>query len=347
MKVIFLFLSCVIAVSSFTNPVFADGPQTVTVQATVKKIEAEKITVEVNEGAMKGQALEAQSNPSASGQSMHFSVGEKVYVSYFKDQTGRETVYIVDFVRDQSLFILFFFFLLSVVLIGKWKGFTSFIGMVISFFIIAQFVIPQILAGNDPVLISLLASLFIVPVTFYIAHGFDKKTTTAIAGTFISLVLTAFLSYFFIHLTKLTGFASEEATYIQMMKAGSINIKSLLLAGIIIGALGILNDITIAQTAVIEKLAELNPRWGFGELYSHSMSVGREHIASLVNTLILVYTGAALPLFLLFYSANTSFIYAMNQEVVATEIVRTLVSSIGIIAAVPITTAIAAFFIKK
>ncbi len=131
------------------------------------------------------------------------------------------------------------------------------------------------------------------------------------------------------------------------MTAGSINSKSLLLAGIIIGALGILNDITIAQTAVIEKLAELNPRWGFGELYSHSMSVGREHIASLVNTLILVYTGAALPLFLLFYSANTSFIYAMNQEVVATEIVRTLVSSIGIIAAVPITTAIAAFFIKK
>jgi uncharacterized membrane protein len=273
--------------------------------------------------------------------------GDQVIVSYSKDPTGRETVYVVDYNRKQQLLILFFLFLAFVFIIGRWKGISSFIGMIFSFVIIGRFIIPNILLGNDPVLISLLGAIFIIPVTFYLSHGINRKTTIAVVGTFLALVLTGVLAFIFIQFARLTGFAAEEAAYLDAMKGTAINIKNILLAGIIIGALGVLDDITISQTSIVAELHNANAKYSFKQLYNSAMSVGRDHIASLVNTLVLVYVGASLPLFLLFYNTQFSYTQVISQEIIATEIIRTLVSSIGIIAAVPITTLLACLYTKK
>jgi len=163
----------------------------------------------------------------------------------------------------------------------------------------------------------------------------------AIAGTLISLIITGILANLFVSESRLTGFASEEASFLQAAKQGTINIQGLLLAGIIIGVLGVLDDITISQSAIVFQLKATKNKIQFGDLYTKAMNIGRDHISSMVNTLILVYAGAALPLLLLFIDNPHPFSEIVNYEIIADEIVRTLVGSIGLILAVPITTFIA------
>jgi len=189
--------------------------------------------------------------------------------------------------------------------------------------------------------------LAIIPATFFLSHGFNKKTWIAIGGTLIALIITGVLADIFVEGAKLTGFASEEAGFLQAHKLGLINIKGLLLAGIIIGVLGVLDDITVSQSAIVQQLKEANSKLKAGELYKKAMSVGKDHIASMVNTLILVYTGAALPLLLLFIDNPHPFSDIINYEIIADEVVRTLVGSIGLMLAVPITTFIAAFIASQ
>ena len=212
---------------------------------------------------------------------------------------------------------------------------------------IFAFILPQISAGHDPIFIAILASLFIIPVTFYLSHGLSRKTTTAVAGTFIALIITGILATIFVNVTRLTGFSSEEAGFLQAEKGGLVNIKGLLLAGIIVSVLGILDDITVSQASVVHQLKKLSPNLTLMQLYSKAMEVGRDHIASVVNTLVLVYAGAAMPLFLLFIDSSRPFGQVINHELIAEEIIRTLVASIGLILAVPITTFLTAYFIKK
>lgn len=184
--------------------------------------------------------------------------------------------------------------------------------MAFSFLIIFKFILPKILAGANPILIAILGSLLIIPVTFYLSHGLNRKTTLAIIGTITALILTGLLAGVFVNATKLTGFASEEAGFLQVAKQGQVNIKGLLLAGIIIGLLGILDDITISQSAIISQLKQSSPKLKSGELYKKAMEIGKDHIASMVNTLILVYTGAALPLLLLFINSPRPFSEVIN-----------------------------------
>jgi len=203
------------------------------------------------------------------------------------------------------------------------------------------------LAGGNPIQIAIIGSLFIIPLTFYLSHGFNKKTTVAIIGTLIALVITGILANVFVEISKLTGFASENAAFLQVARGGTVNIRGLLLAGIIIGVLGVLDDITVSQSAVIFQLKKANPKLKQFDLYKKAMDVGQDHISSMVNTLILVYTGAAMPLLLLFINNPHPFSEVINYEIVADEIVRTLVGSIGLILAVPITTIIASVAVEK
>ncbi len=219
--------------------------------------------------------------------------------------------------------------------------------MIISFIIIFQFIIPQILYGNNPIVIAVLGSFFIIPITFYLSHGFNKKTTVAVVSTIIALVFTGVFAQIFVALTNLTGFGSEEAAFVQTLVPGMINMKGLLLAGIIIGVSGILDDVTISQSALIEQLFQTDQKLTAKELYSKGMNVGRDHIASLVNTLILIYAGASLPLLILFVNNPHPISEIINYEFIASEIVRTLVGSIGLILAVPISTLLAVFVYKK
>ncbi|RJR24314.1 YibE/F family protein [Candidatus Microgenomates bacterium] len=249
--------------------------------------------------------------------------------------------------RRDSLLLLFCLFLVLVVSIAGIRGFMSVLGMGFSFLVIFLFVLPRISSGANPVMIAILGSFFIVPATFFLSHGFNKKTVVAIAGTVVALMFTGLLAGFFVDNARLTGFSSEEAGFLQFHHNGIINIKGLLLAGIIIGVLGVLDDITISQSAVVFQLKDSNPKIKKGELYKRAMSVGKDHISSMVNTLVLVYTGAALPLLLLFINNPRPFSEVINYEIIADEIVRTLVGSVGLILAVPVTTFFAVFAAKS
>lgn len=260
---------------------------------------------------------------------------------------GDERYMIVDYVRREALYWLFGLFVVVAVVVGRKWGLLSILGMGFSFLVIFKLLIPLIMQGWSPVLVSILTSALIIPVTFYLSHGINKKTSVAVVSTLIALVITGLLVVVFTEAAKLTGFASEEAGFVQVQMGGEINIKGLLLAGMIIGTLGILDDVTVNQAAIVEKLKEANKKMGFGELYKKAMSVGQDHISSMVNTLVLVYTGASLPLLLLFVDSSRGFREVLNSEIVADEIVRTLVGSVGLMLAVPITTFLAARWMKK
>jgi uncharacterized membrane protein len=275
-----------------------------------------------------------------------YTEGDQVVIVHTQDQQGNDITYIADRVRVMPLVILFVLFFIVAVAVGRVHGLFSILGMGFSFLIIIQFIIPQIVIGNNPILIALLGGLIITPLTFYTSHGIKRKTTIAVAGTFIALILTGALSWIFVELAHLTGFTGDDSVFVQTMVNQSIDMRSLLLAGMIIGVMGILDDITVSQSSLVFKLAETNPKFSFRQLFFHAMDVGKDHIASLVNTLILVYAGASLPLFLLFYNSQQPLSMVLNNEIIATEIVRMFVGSIGLIAAVPITTFIACLMRK-
>lgn len=274
-----------------------------------------------------------------------YKEGDRLLVNVADDFVGGEIYYVVDYVRTNSLWWLLVVFVVLVVVVAGWKGMMSMLGLASSFVIIFGVILPGIQAGFDPILVTITASLLIMIITFYLSHGFSEKTNWAVIGTFVSLVVTGVLAKIFTEAARLNGFAAEEVMFLQVIKGGTLNVRGLLLSGIIIGTLGILDDITISQASVVAELKSLNKKILPRELFLRAMNVGQDHIASLVNTLILVYTGGALPLLLLFtLDTSRGFETVINYEIVAEEIVRTLVGSIGLVLAVPITTFLAAFF---
>jgi uncharacterized membrane protein len=305
----------------------------------------QKLELLVTKGSIKDKKIVIENGNIPVANNLKYKVSDKVIVTFSKDFEGNDYFYITDYIRRDSLVWLFMIFVVVAVVIAKWRGILSLVGMGISFLVIFSFILPKISSGSNPVEIAILGSLIIIPVSFFLSHGFNKKTMVAIAGTLIALIITGILANMFVEAAKLTGFASEEAGFLQVAKQGAINIKGLLLAGIIIGVLGVLDDITISQSAIVFQLKEANEKLKFNELYKRAMNVGQDHISSMVNTLVLVYTGAALPLLLLFIDNPHPFSEIVNYEIIADEIVRTLVGSIGLILAVPITTAIASLIV--
>ena len=256
--------------------------------------------------------------------------------------TGQPSRYhITDFMRTDGLWILGAIFVALAVLFGRLRGFSSLLGLAISFGILIFFIVPRIAAGDDPVRISIGGALVIMLVTMYLSHGFNLKTTSAICGTAISLIFTGLLAWFALDLVKLTGFGSEDAVYVQIAQGGTINLRGLLLGGIIIGALGVLNDITIGQASAVFEFHDHDPELTADKLFFRVSNIGRDHIAATVNTLVLAYAGASLPLLILFVTGTDPWGRVINNEIVAQEVVRALVGSIGLIASVPITTWIA------
>ncbi len=307
----------------------------------------QKLEVLLTQGKLAGHQVIVKTGDVAAANQPHFQVGDRVLVAIGKDPSGRDFFYIVDFVRTRVLLALFITFVVLVLLVGRWRGVGSLFSLAISFFIILLFILPEINKGRDPVLISIIAAMLIIPIMFYLSHGFNRKTTVAIAGTLVALAITGFLAEISVAAAKLTGFTSDEAAFLQVTKKGAINMRGLVLAGIIIGALGVLDDVTISQSAVVQQLKRANPKIKPTQLFTQALSVGQDHITSMVNTLILVYAGASFPLLLLFVNNPQPFAQVVNYEIIAEEVVRTLTGSIGLVLAVPITTVLAVKMIKK
>jgi len=279
-----------------------------------------------------------------------YKKGNKVLVSHSQDGDGNDYYYVTDFVRRENLYFLAVIFVLIILITGKWRGFRALLGLIFSFFIILKIIIPQILNGHNALFISLTSALLIIFVSTYLVYGLNKKSTIAILGTFAGIAIVGFFSILFTNLTKLAGFAEEETIYLVGLTGGNINLQGLLLAGFIVGALGVLDDITVSQVSTVQEIHGTDPSLTRLAIYKKAMRVGVDHIASMVNTLFLAYAGAALPLLLLFSFKQPPFLtfsQIINHEIIATEIVRTLVGSIGLALAVPITTFLAAYFYKN
>lgn len=259
-------------------------------------------------------------------------------------QTPEGTQYFIsDYVRQDPLIILLIMFVVTVILIAKKRGITSLFGMIISFAIIFGYILPNLAQGQPPITVAISASLVIVPITFLLSHGINRKTLVAIAATFISLLFTGLLATIFIELTRLSGFTTDEAAFLHLGQQGTIQMKGLLLAGIIIGVLGVLDDVTISQSAIVFQLKKTDPNLSYSQLVKKTMDIGSDHISSMVNTLVLVYAGASLPLLLLFINNPQPLAQVINYELISEEIVRTLIASIGLVISVPITTLLASY----
>lgn len=310
------------------------------------QITYQKLKLLITKGDTKGQTIIVENGLLPMANPQIYQVNHRLLVAQSWDFDGNDIYNIVDYIRRDSLAFIAIIFVLFTLIIARLKGLTSILAMLFSFFIIFTLILPQILTGKSPILITLIGSTLIIPITFFLSHGFNKKTYIAILSTLISLSITGFLALFFVQIGRLTGFSSEEAAFLQSQTFGSVNIKGLLLSGIIIASLGILDDITVSQSAIVQQLINTDPNQKISQLFSSAMSVGRDHIASMVNTLILAYTGAAMPLLLLFVSGTRPFSEVINYEIIAEEIIRTLVCSIGLILAVPLTTILAVRFLK-
>ena len=302
-----------------------------------------KVKVELNDKTI----IEADLGISDIGTSEmpSFKAGQQVELYYSPSVSGERSYVVVDWIRRPMLLWLTVLFLLSVFAVARFKGLRAFFATSCSLLIIILFILPRILAGWNPLLVSLLGISGILILAIYFVHGFNWSTTAALIGTYVAVIITMLFGLIFSEWAYLTGFGSEEGMMLSF-SAGQIDLKGLLMAGLMISTIGALTDVTIVQASVIRELAYLNPQFRTWELYKHGMNVGYDHVGSLVNTLVLAYTGTALPLLLLLRLQDFNFQRALNLEMVAAEIIHTLIASIGLILAVPLTTLVAALLFK-
>ena len=278
-----------------------------------------------------------------------YARGDRVVVNYGEDAEGNDKFYIIDYVRRGQLYFFAFIFALIVALIGGWKGLKSLVSLIITFVIVMKFVIPQILSGQSPVVIGIIGSFFILFFVIYLTEGWNRRSHIAIFSVSIMLLLTYALSVLFSDLTKLTGTAQEAIGSLMDTSYGTIDFRGLLLASILIGTLGVLDDVILAQIESVAQIKEANPALTNGKIFKMASKIGNTHLGAVVNTLFLAYAGASLPLLLLFGIQQPPFLtfgQVINNESIATEIVRTLVGSIGLTVAIPISTLLAVYFLK-
>ncbi|MFC4148757.1 YibE/F family protein [Micromonospora mangrovi] len=299
------------------------------------------VTVRVGQGPDAGRQVETPV-PAGPG-APRVEVGDDIVLVELIDPAdpATKTYNIAEHQRGGPLVWVAALFALAIVAFGRWRGLAALAGLAASFAILLGFVLPGIGAGQSPLLVAIVGSALIMFVVLYLTHGITAQTSVAVLGTLGSLVLTGLLGSLATAATHLTGFGSEDATTLSMFQ-GDVDLHGLLLAGIIIGSLGVLDDVTVTQAATVTELAHANPGLSRVQLYRAATRVGRAHIASTVNTIVLAYAGASLPLLLLLVADSRPVGQILTSEFMAQEIVRSAVATIGLIAAVPLTTGLAA-----
>ena len=301
----------------------------------------QRLLLRVENGSLVGQEIVVEEGTvNIISQERLFHVGDRVYLERAVGPDG-DRFYISDAVRTRPLFLIVGLFVTLVVLVGRGKGLRSLGGTLFSLVVIFAFVVPQIVAGRDPVGVSIVGSVVLLAASTYLVYGWNPKAHAAVAGMMLSLVLTGALAWLFVEWTRLTGLSVEESSYLVMELGPNINLQGLVLGGIIVGSLGVLDDICVGQSSAVFELATANHDLSWRELFRSSFNIGRDHIAAMVNTLLLAYVGASMPLMLAFSIYQEPIWRRINREPIAEEIVRTLVGSVGLVLAVPITGLIA------
>ncbi|MYQ49368.1 YibE/F family protein [Streptomyces sp. SID4985] len=306
------------------------------------KADCKKATVRVDTGKDRGRTFTEIVQPD---QTRQLHQGEQVVVAYEPSAPKDLQYAVTDVNRQFPMALLAGIFAVAVVVVGRLRGVMALVALAVSFLVLTMFILPAILQGSNPLLVAVVGSSAIMLIALYMCHGLSARTSVAVLGTLVSLMLIGFLGSQFIGWAALTGNTDDSTGLIHGLYP-SIDMSGLLLAGVIIGSLGVLDDVTVTQTSAVWELHEANPSMGWRGLYRAGIRIGRDHIASVVNTLVLAYAGAALPLLLLFSIAQSSVSTVATSELVAEEIVRTLVGSIGLVASVPVTTALAALVVS-
>ena len=299
------------------------------------------IQVQILEGSEQGKIVEF------SNDYIMLNVGDTFFLQSVVRSTGVESYSVSDPDRLPVIFFFLILFLLLVVIFGGIQGLRGLLSLAGSFLIIIFVLLPAIIHGFSPLPVSIAVSSLIIIVGSYVTHGFNKTTSSAVIGMIITVVITGFMAFYGVHASHLTGITNDETLYLV---STNIDLVGLLMGGIMIGLLGVLYDISIGQAISVEELYQVAPHLGRWKIYKRAIRMGREHIGALVNMLAIAYVGASLPLLLLFYPANgssTSFFMTINKEIFTTEILRTLIGSIGLVLAVPITTLLSAYMLIK
>jgi uncharacterized membrane protein len=301
--------------------------------------------VELLEGKYKGIVMEMDyGKRQVLSNTTYLQESDRILVTTGTRPDGILVVYFVDFVRAGQLLWLTAIFVAVILLISRWKGLRSLLSLAFSLLVIIGYIIPHILMGEDPLQVSIIGSVILLGVTLYLTYGWNLKTHAAVTSMIFVLLITGTLAGFSVLFTRLTGTGDENTLFLIQMLNSQINLRGLLLGGMIIGALGVLDDLVTTQASAVFELHRANASLGFRELFQSAMRIGQDHVAATVNTLVLAYSGAALPMLLLFSLGRSNLGFVVNFELIAEEIVRTLVGSLGLITAVPITTAIAILF---
>ncbi len=300
----------------------------------------QSLSVQILEGKHKDQIVTVENDY------VSLKKGDLFYVIITTDsQTGLVQYGVSDPYRLDTLFILTIIFIVIIIIFGGMQGIRGLFSLTLSIFVIFFIFVPQLIHGTSPLFASIVAASCIILVGSYITHGFTRTTSSAVLGMIITVIITCIITYVSVTCLRLSG-TSEDAVFLSYNVEGKIDLQGLLLGGMIIGFLGVLYDIAIGQAIAVEELYRAGISGSF-LVYKRAIRMGREHIGALVNTLAIAYVSASLPLILLFYSSSAHISQIINSEIVATEIVRIIVGSIGIVIAVPITTIIAVYMCKK
>lgn len=305
-----------------------------------RTMQAQTLRVEILEGERAGETVMFDNDY------IILKEGQRFYLNHFTDINDVETYMVFDVERKPQLLFLFLFFAICVVALGGFEGARSLIALGVSIAVIVIVLIPALVAGYNPLVVSSIVGSLILAVAIYSTHGLNMHSTIALAGTVGAVIVTSLLAFFASSGTALTGKADDISAYLDLNAVqGQLNFFNLLIASMIIGALGVLDDIAITQVAVVSELHTTDRTLSRFELYRRALRVGRAHVGALVNTLVLAYVGVALPSVMLMFQNQTPLLSIINIEYFATEIVRALVGSIGLIFAVPLTTALAVYIL--
>lgn len=308
-------------------------------------VEGAEIVVEVLSGEHAGREVSVQAPPEVLAEGVE--IGAQIRMLYLASAaaTGSPFVF-VDYVRDVPVIVLVVLYLLVVALVARWRGLAAVVGLGASLVIVGAFVVPALILGTSPLLVALVGSSAMMFVAVYLAHGISIRTTTALLGTFAGLAITTGLGWWAISAGNLVGNGSEEA-YMVFTTFPGVSLSALLLCGIVLAGLGALNDVTITQASAVWELHATDPSAGRAKVFGRAMRIGRDHIASTVYTLAFAYVGTSLPLLMVGAIYDRTLLdFLMSGEIVE-EVVRTLVSSIGLVLAIPATTAIAAMLVGR
>lgn len=304
-------------------------------------VTVETVTIRLLEGEQTGSIKDFEN------EMISLSPGQTIFVNRVISINGDESIVLMDVDRRSKLALLGAAAIGLIIFFARWQGVRALVSLGLSIGAITFILVPALLRGYDPALTSLVVAGCVLAAVLFITHGINPRSVAAFVGTWSAVIVTCLIAFISVRAMQLSGFSSDAAVFLNFATQGQLDFAGLLLGSIIIGLLGVLDDVSITQASVVQELKAANPALEARDLYKRAIRVGRDHVGSLVNTLALAYVGVSLPLILLYARADTALSLTINQEIVAAELVRIIIGSMGLILAVPLTTAAAAWYFGK